>query len=139
MDTQISTLMTTPVITVRADDTVTAVAEVLARHGISFVPVTERAGGTALGIISSGDILHFRNCSDDTDEPKAWQICAYKPLTVPPEASIAHVARLMVEHQAHHVLVMRGPELVGVVSSLDFVKHYMTHAEDAARQAAGKD
>lgn len=139
MDTQIASLMTTPVITVRADDTVTTVADVLARNGISFVPVTERAGGAALGIISTSDILHFKNVGDDTEETKAWQICTYKPLTVPPEASIAHVARLMVEHQAHHVLVMRGQELVGVVSSLDFVRHYIAHPEASAAQAAGKE
>jgi CBS domain-containing protein len=135
MDTLISSLMTTPVITVRADDTVTTVADVLARHSLSFVPVTERAGGAALGIISTGDILHFKNSGDDTDELKAWQICTYKPLSVPPDASIAHVARLMVEHQAHHVLVMRGQELAGIVSSLDFVKHYITHPETGAGPA----
>ena len=128
MDTPIATLMTTPVVTVRADDTVATVADVLARHSLSFVPVAERAGGTALGIISTSDILNFKNCSDDMDELKAWQICAYKPLSVPVDASVADVARLMVEHQVHHVLVMRGQELAGVVSSLDFVRHYLQTA-----------
>lgn len=128
MDTQIASLMTTPVVTVKADDTVTTVADVLKRNSLSFVPVIECEGGPALGIVSTNDILHFKSGGGDPDDLKAWQICAYKPLSVAPDATIAHVARLMVEHQAHHVLVMRGHELTGVVSSLDFVKHYITQS-----------
>lgn len=135
MDTPISSLMTTPVVTVRADDTMTAVADVLARNHLSFVPVTESEGGPALGIISAGDITHFRIRECDPDALKAWQICAYKPLSVTPDASAADVARLMVEHQVHHLLVMRDHELAGVVSSLDFVRHYIAQAEAGATQA----
>lgn len=135
MATPISSLMTMPVITVRADDTVTAVAEVLGRHHLSFVPVIEGAAGPALGIISAGDIVHFRTGGCDLDTLKAWQICAYKPLAVGPDASAADVARLMVDHQAHHVLVLRNHELAGVVSSLDFVRHYIAQAEAEAAQA----
>ena len=138
MDTPISSLMTTPVITVRADDTVTAVADVLVRNHLSFVPVAECAGGPVLGIISAGDIVHFRTGGCDLDTLKAWQISTYKPLSVTPETNAADVARLMVEHQAHHVLVLRDHELAGVVSSLDFVRHYIAQAEAGAAQAGAQ-
>ena len=138
MNTPISLLMTAPAITVRADDTLTTVAEVLARHKLSFVPVCEGPGGPALGIISASDVLHFKSSGGDMDELKAWQICTYKPLSVAPDASIAQVAKLMLERQVHHLLVMRGQELVGVVSSLDFVKHYLAEAGANPGQAGIK-
>lgn len=138
MNTPISLLMTAPAITVRADDTLTTVADVLARNALSFVPVCEGPGGPALGIISASDVLHFKSSGGDMDELKAWQICTYKPLSVAPDASIAQVAKLMLERQVHHLLVMRGQELVGVVSSLDFVKHYLAEAGANPGQAGRK-
>ena len=121
--------MTTPVITVKADDNVAEVAEVLARHHLSFVPVTECAGGPALGIISASDMLHFKTGKCDLDTLKAWQICTYKPLSVTPDARTVEVARLMLEHQANHVLVLQNNMLAGVVSSLDFVRDYIARSE----------
>ena len=138
MAAQISALMTTPVITVAADDSLSTVAAIMARHGLTFIPVAERADGPALGIITASDILHFQSGGGDPDNLRAWQICAYKPLTVTPEATVADVARLMVERQAHHVLVMRGHELVGVVSSLDYVRHFLTQPEAAPAQAGAQ-
>ena len=132
MDTRIASLMTAPVISVKADASVAEVADVLARNRLSFVPVTECAGGQALGIVSAADILHFKSGKSDLDTLRAWQICTYKPLSVAPDASTVDVARLMLAHQAHHVLVLRDNVLAGVVSSLDFVRDYIARAEAEA-------
>ena len=65
-------LMTTPVITAQADQTVAAVAATMHQHRLSFVPVTETAGGTVLGILSAADILHLEAARQDTERLKAW-------------------------------------------------------------------
>jgi len=129
MDTRIASLMTTPVTRVTADETVAAVADLLARNHLSFVPVTEGGHGALLGIISAGDILHFEAAGRDLRTVKAWQICAYKPLVVQADTLAIDVARLMVAHQVHHVVVLRGQELAGVVSSLDFVRQYIDQGQ----------
>ncbi|MDB5843173.1 MAG: putative signal-transduction protein with domain, partial [Polaromonas sp.] len=48
-----------------------------------------------------------------------------KPISVPPDASVAEVARLMVEAGIHHVVVRDGSAIRGVVSSMDFVRTFM--------------
>ena len=60
-------LMTTPVITAQADQTVAAVAATMHQHRLSFVPVTEKTGGTVLGILSAADILHLEAARQDTE------------------------------------------------------------------------
>ncbi|MET0962189.1 MAG: CBS domain-containing protein [Noviherbaspirillum sp.] len=133
METRISSLMTVPVMTVRADDTMAAVADVLQRNGLSFVPVLEGVRGPLLGIISASDILHFQAAGRELKAVQAWQVCAYKPLAVQDDTPAIDVARLMMERQVHHVVVMKNQELAGVVSSLDFVRQYIAQVE--ARQA----
>lgn len=121
----VSALMTTPVTTVRADDTAAAVIDALQQRHLSFVPVTEGPHGHLLGIISASDILHFQAAGRDLKLVQAWQICAYKPLSVEADTAALEVAQLMVEHQLHHVVVMKDREVIGIVSSLDFVRQYI--------------
>ena len=126
----VSALMTTPVTTVRADDTAAVVTEALQQCHLSFVPVIDSPHGHLLGIINASDILHFKAAGMDFKTVKAWQMCAYKPLAVEVDMAAVEVARLMVEHQVHHVVVMKDRELVGIVSSLDFVRQYIAQGND---------
>lgn len=43
-------------------------------------------------------------------------------LTVPPDAAVDEVARLLVDHHVHRVLVTDDGQLLGIISSLDLVK-----------------
>jgi len=44
---------------------------------------------------------------------------------VTPGTAVGDVARLMVEHRIHHVVVTEGGAIRGVVSALDFVKAFV--------------
>lgn len=125
MSQSVSSLMTSPVATVDADDTVAAVGEQLRASGLSFVPVVDSPSGAPLGIISAGDILQFEAARRDPQAVHAWEICSYKPVEVGPDASVEEVARLMLEQQIHHVLVRDDGGIKGVVSSLDYVRQFM--------------
>ncbi len=124
MSTTISSLMHTNVRTASMDDTVTAVEKLLKDNELSWVPVLE-PGGPVLGVISATDLLQFHAQQRDPQHVMAWQLCTYKPISVSPDASVAEVARLMVRHHIHHVVVMQGQTLRGVVSALDFVGRYV--------------
>ena len=50
-------VMTTAVITVDENASVTSVARLLAERGISAVPVVD-SGNRVIGIVSEGDLLH---------------------------------------------------------------------------------
>ncbi len=45
--------------------------------------------------------------------------------SVTPEQSLAEAAKLMIEENNHRLLVMEQGELVGIVSSMDFVRHHL--------------
>jgi len=117
----ISALMEARTWTIGLDDTVQTVEAFLADKGLSWAPVAGN-NGAPLGVISTADLLQFHARQGDATQVLAWQLCTYKPICVTPDTPIATVAKLMVEHKIHHVVVIENGGILGVVSSLDFVK-----------------
>jgi CBS domain-containing protein len=107
--------------TVAADDTMEAIEDFLAKQGQHWVPVMGDHG-ELLGVISDADLVRFHRDKRDPAATAAWQLCTYRPLTVKPTATAQEVARLMVDHRIHHLVVAEGGAICGVVSSMDFVK-----------------
>jgi len=128
MSHTIDSLMHTNVHTASIDDSIAAVEKQLKDHELSWVPVVE-PGGPVLGVISASDLLQFHAQRRDPQHVLAWQLCTYKPITVSPRTSVAEVARLMVRHHIHHVVVMDGQALCGVVSALDFVGRFVVDGQ----------
>jgi predicted transcriptional regulator len=124
MSQAISTLMERKVWVVNMDDTVAHVEGVFAANGLSWAPVVE-AGQTLVGVISEADLLQFHTQGRDAAAVRAWQLCSYKPITVSADTAISEVARQMVQHRIHHVVVIDAGDISGVVSSLDFVRTFV--------------
>jgi signal-transduction protein with cAMP-binding, CBS, and nucleotidyltransferase domain len=123
MKEPISTLMTQRVWSVDMDDTVAQVEELFTRNALSWAPVLE-AGRLILGVISATDLLQFHAQGGEQSRVRAWQLCTYKPISADHATPLDEVARAMVAQRIHHVVVMRGGEIAGVVSSLDFVRAF---------------
>jgi predicted transcriptional regulator len=124
MNTPISSLMNSPVWSVGMDDTVHAVEALMSQHDLSWVPVIEQSG-VPVGVIALSDLVQFHARDGDPAVVSAWQICHYKPISVSADTSVAEVARLMVAHKIHHVVVTKKGSMVGVVSALDFVRRFV--------------
>jgi CBS domain-containing protein len=120
----ISKLMQVRTRTIAADDKVETIEAFLTGQGLSWAPVLGDAG-ELLGVISGADLLRFHHEKRDAANTAAWQLCTFRPITVSPDASVGEVARLMVDHHIHHVVVTDGHRIRGVVSSLDFVKTFV--------------
>lgn len=121
MNTPISTLMQRRVWSAGMDDTVAQVEALLAEHGLTWAPVLD-PGRVVIGVISATDLLQFHAQKGDPTRVRAWQLCTYKPISVDQATPLGDVARAMVERRIHHVVVTGDAGLVGVVSSLDFVR-----------------
>jgi CBS domain-containing protein len=119
----IASLMQRQVRTVGIDDTVERVEQILVENGLSWAPVVQ-PGGTVAGVISAADLLQFHAIQRDAANTRAWQLCHYLPLSVASTTPIGEVARMMVQRHIHHVVVIDGNALAGVVSSLDFVRTF---------------
>jgi CBS domain-containing protein len=112
------------VVGVDMDDSVAEVERLFAEHKLSWAPVLE-GRQTILGVISASNLLQFHVQGCDPLATRAWQLCTYKPVMVGPETPLAEVARHMMERGIHHVVVVEDDSLVGVVSSLDFVRTFV--------------
>jgi signal-transduction protein with cAMP-binding, CBS, and nucleotidyltransferase domain len=123
MKTPISSLMTSPVWSVGMDDTVQTVEALMTEHGLSWAPVVEPPG-VLVGVIALSDLMQFHHRDADPAGVSMWQVCSYKPISVPADTSVTEVARLMLAHKIHHVVVTEHGGMVGVVSALDFVRRF---------------
>jgi CBS domain-containing protein len=122
----VSSLMQRRVRTIGMDDTVAEVEGLFVRERLSWAPVTDSDSGQVVGVISATDLLRFHATRRDIAAIKAWQLCTYKPITVAPDTTLEELARLMVALGIHHVVVKDAEEIVGVVSSLDFVRTFIS-------------
>lgn len=127
MHTPIASMMKSPGWSIGMDDTVQAVQALMSEHGLSWLPVLGE-DGQAVGVIALHDLTQFYARGGDPAVVSVWQICHYKPISVAADTSILEVAGLMLAHKVHHVVVTQHGALVGVVSALDFVRHFVDQA-----------
>jgi signal-transduction protein with cAMP-binding, CBS, and nucleotidyltransferase domain len=117
----ISSLMQSPVRTIRMDDTVQAVETFLNNQGLSWVLVVNEEG-EAVGGLSADELIRFQISNPDATTTPVWRLCTYQPVCVSPDATVSAVAHLMVDRKIHHVVITDSNGINGVVSSLDFLK-----------------
>ncbi|WP_187830453.1 CBS domain-containing protein [Siccirubricoccus phaeus] len=134
---------------------VTAVTELLARRGISAVPVVD-AAGQLLGIVTEGDLI--RRLADAPPGPLSWflnlfrdpqplvarylkahgavarEVMTTPAISVAEDAPAEDISRLMEKHHIRRVLVQRDGVLLGVVSRADLLRAVLREAQpDSAR------
>ena len=123
MDTQVSHLCK-PVVSVDMDTTIQEVLDNTAWNKISSVVVLDK-DRKVLGIISEKDMVYAESLGIKKSDIKAWQVCSKNIIKISPEDSIHGAARLMVEHKVHHVLIMTGDYVEGIISTLDVLKQFV--------------
>lgn len=122
--------MSRDLICARAELDVAPVLDVMVRHRIGCVPVVDEQR-TPVGVITKYDVLeHLRRARRIGDPLTAGQIMMPYVTTVQESETLAHAAALMMCEDIHHVLVVAGDTLTGVLSSNDIVAWLV--ANDAA-------
>jgi CBS domain-containing protein len=127
MDRPIAEMMTRTVWTALENDPVEKVEELMARHRLSSVPVVD-ARGEIFGILSSADLLRLREARGNPRATRAWELCTFRPVAASPATPAKEVARLMLKHKIHHVVVTEQGKVVGFVSALDFIERFLLNA-----------
>jgi CBS domain-containing protein len=135
--------MTTEVISVSPDTPVRDLAQMMAEHRISGVPVIE-ASGQLVGIVTDGDI--YRRSEIGTDKVRrgwlqsfltenneikdyarahgqtARDVMTSETFAVDPDTSIQEVADILEMHRIRRVPVMKDDHVVGIVSRANLVQ-----------------
>jgi CBS domain-containing protein len=137
-------LMNSEITTVPPGIPAADLARMFADRGVSTVAVVD-AQGALQGIVTESDLIR-RLADEDEQRPAGWltrflmtadtmaeryarshgrtagDLMTRQVVTVGPEDSAAHIARLMEEHKIRRVLVTAGGELLGVISRTDLVR-----------------
>jgi CBS domain-containing protein len=118
-------IMTKDVITVSPTATVRNLAMTLIKNQISGAPVAGK-NGKIIGVVSEADIVAKKGKDVKT-------IMTKNIISVTEETAVEDIARLMTTHRIKRLPVMRGQDVVGIVSRADIVsaialgKHIAIH------------
>ncbi len=110
------------VVTIRPDDTVARLLEVLDEHGIGALVVSDDDKGVA-GIVSERDVVrHLRQVGAALLTGPVRAIMTSEVTTCSPEDELEGLAHTMTDRRIRHVPVTRDGELFAIVSIGDVVK-----------------
>jgi CBS domain-containing protein len=148
----VAQLMTTNVLTVDPDTPLKEVAQFLSEHGVSGVPVVER--GRVVGVVSETDIV-FKERGPDvkrgrlarwfarpprhSDEERLAARTAGEAMTSPAVTidswqSAAVAAALMLDNRIDRLPVLKGRQLVGIVTRADLVRAFARSDDEIERE-----
>ena len=134
-------LMSTPVITVRPEATLKEVAEQMATHRVSGVPVVDEAG-LLVGIVAESDILAkledgqkgrglmglleaFTRAlgADRKIQPHiAADLMTTQVITAGPEASVRELLHLMTYHHINRIPIVESGHVIGIITRADILR-----------------
>ena len=120
MKKTVKDIMTAPVITTTINATTAKVREVMERKQVNAIPIVRIMEGEKVqieGIVTTSDL---RGITDETTPVDL--IMSSHIESVEKDASISVAAKKMVEKDMHHLIVMDDDRVVGIISSMDFVK-----------------
>jgi CBS domain-containing protein len=110
------------VLTCCQDESLLAVADLMARHRVHAVVVTDAPedAGSLWGVVSDLDLAAAATVRD-LAEQTAGAAAATAVLTIRPEETLRRATQLMLEHGTTHLVVVDGDPRrpVGVLSTLD--------------------
>ncbi len=131
IQTPLSKIMTTRIITVSAEDTVTKVKTIFEENNFHHLPVTN-AADELLGIISREDFLKLSyhlslNTGGKTftekwySSTKAEEVMTKYPVSLDPEDTVGLAADIFLANKFHALPVVENNQLVGIVTTHDIL------------------
>jgi tRNA nucleotidyltransferase (CCA-adding enzyme) len=125
-------LMSAPVRTIPSDTPVDEALTLLVRYGHNALVVEDE--GKLAGVISRRDI--DRAAHHELGHVPVKGLMSRHVITVPPDAPLSEVERLMIEHDVGRLPVMKDEALVGVVTRTDLLRVMYAHKEARKRAVA---
>jgi CBS domain-containing protein len=132
MAVKVKDFMSAPVVTTTIDADAAYARELMERKDVSAIPVIEleEEHMEIRGILSLYDLTGIGDESIPVTE-----IMSTIVQIVDPEMRATDAATVMINHGIHHLVVMNRGRIVGMLSSLDFVRLIADEAVDPAKVA----
>jgi CBS domain-containing protein len=154
-----SDIMTTSLVTVEPGATILQAVRLMLQKKISGLPVVDKAG-RLVGIVTEGDLLRRSETGTERHRPrwlefllgpgrladeyththgrKVEEVMTANPVTVSEDASLEDVVHLMEKRQIKRVPIMRGPQLVGIISRANLL-HALASLSPEAKPMSADD
>ena len=121
---KVEQIMARPVKTIDKDQPVSTALEMMDKHAISALPVTEE--DRLIGLITELDIVdRLGSARAGTIAPgniHVSSVMEWAPTTVPPTTDVVDAARLLVQRRERAVVVTEADKIVGILTNTHFVK-----------------
>ena len=113
--------MNTDLFTIRTDDILELVADMMDWQNIRYTPV-ENQKGQLVGLVSSRKILrHFRSAKTVKPNVRVKDIMIKDPLTIRPEDTVYEAMLAMKKNNVGCLPVVKNNQLIGVVTEREFL------------------
>ena len=129
----VSTIMTQNVVTANVSDSLRHISTLLRKHNIRHIPVV--SGNKLVGIVSRSDIMRLSfgdmfDGQENADEAifdmlKIEQVMVSDPVTIDGDDNIKEVAEKFTTIDFHALPVVKGNEVIGIVSTTDLIKYLL--------------
>ena len=155
---KVKDVMTSPVISIEPETPVLQAVRIMLQRRISGLPVIDKDGRLA-GMVTEGDFLRRAETGTERRRPrwleylvgpgrladeythfhgrKVSEIMTADPVTVTEETSLEEVVKLMEKRQIKRLPVVRGEEVVGIISRANLVHALAGMAREVKPVAAG--
>jgi len=116
----ISNVMSAPVTTMKATDTVLLAARKMVRQGIGSVVVLE--GKEPVGIVTERDVTRVVVKGSRALKTPAKKVMSKLRVTAAPETSVQNAFELMLQNKVRRLPVLENGKLVGIVTEKDLMR-----------------
>lgn len=128
----ISNIMSKDLLTVSPEDSIKKAEDLFRENRIHHLPVEKQ--GKLVGIISKSDYLYFKRGFNENNIEEKWElfrmkshkvneIMTKKMATMEPDEKINVAIEILKENMFHAIPILIGERLVGLVTTLDIIKH----------------
>jgi CBS domain-containing protein/gamma-glutamylcysteine synthetase len=121
---KVEEFMDTDLFTVQKDDLLDLVFKMMDWNRIRYIPV-ENSKGELAGLVTNRLLLRYYAdlpFSKDQVEKTVEDIMIKKPITVTPDMSVVQAIKIMEENKIGCLPVVKGKELIGVITEKDFMR-----------------
>jgi CBS domain-containing protein len=122
--------MTRDIICVGPDASLREVYDIMRLAGVRHVPVVDER--RLLGIVSDRDILPFTEHGALSEDHSVAEVMSEYPIVAGQKTPIARIAQHMLEHKIDAIPVVKGAQLVGLVTVTDMIALMLAPLDPAA-------
>jgi CBS domain-containing protein len=117
---RIRSLLTRPPVSCSADETIATASRTMMRHGVGSIVVLDPAG-RPVGIVTDRDLRERVLAAGRSPADPVAAVMSAPLVTVSPEAFVFEALLEMARRGLHHLLVVEGGDLIGVISGHDLL------------------